>query len=99
MRKVLIAGTNKQVTDVIERLVNEMDGYTGRVTNSNKDLNAILEKHSFDILLLGAGYTREQETEIRSRATKLRPEMKVVEHYGGGSGLLASEIRILFEEL
>ena len=96
MRNVLIAGTNTEVTEVIERLVNEMDGYSGTVINSTKDLDAYLKRQPFDVLLLGAGFQQEEEVEIRRRASLLRPEMKVVEHYGGGSGLLSSEFYRLF---
>lgn len=99
MRNVLIAGKNIEVTEVIERLVNEMEGYKGRTIHAISNLDIVLKKQSFDVLLLGAGFQEDEELEIRRKAVLFQPDIKVVEHFGGGSGLLSAEIRTLFEDL
>jgi len=42
---------------------------------------------SFDVVLLGAGLTEVESAQIRTSATA-----PVVQHYGGGSGLIYAEI-------
>ena len=47
---------------------------------------------NYDVILLGNGLTEHEEEELtRNFITQLHP-VKVIKHYGGGSGLLFGEI-------
>jgi Mg2+/Co2+ transporter CorC len=48
--------------------------------------------------LLGPGITNDSESILRSFFSKESPKAVVVQHYGGGSGLLMSEINLALVE-
>jgi hypothetical protein len=51
-----------------------------------------LETINFDILLIGSGYTEEEEKALEEVVQQQFPDKHLIYHYGGGSGLLFSEI-------
>ena len=92
MKNVLIVSADPEITEVIVRLVNGYEGFQGESISAVDQLSATLEKSAFDILLLGAGFTEQEEGRIKETASLINPELKVIEHYGGGSGLLLEEL-------
>jgi hypothetical protein len=44
------------------------------------------------VLLIGAGLTAAEELNLTARAKEIHPAIHVIQHYGGGSGLLSAEI-------
>ena len=91
-KHVLIAAKDPEITKVIDRLVNSYEGFRGESIHSVAELASILKEKPFHTFLLGAGFTKEQEIQMRAIASSLAPEMKIIEHYGGGSGLLLEEL-------
>jgi len=92
MKNVLIIGADPEITGVINRLVNGFEGFKGESITSIDELEAKLNKTPFDILLMGAGFNEDEEHQIRKTAAAFLPDIKIVEHYGGGSGLLLEEL-------
>ena len=95
MKKVLVVGLDEQITNVIVRLLNNMSGYYGIASNSIDEMLDTLRNDKYDILLIGAGFSKEHEDTIRQKAYQIQPDLKVLEHFGGGSGLLLSELEEL----
>ena len=95
MRKVLVLGVNEMINSVIIRLLNGMDDYLGVANRSINEMPASLKEHKYDILLIGAGFNEEQENVITERAREAYPDIKILQHYGGGSGLLRAELEQL----
>ena len=95
MKKVLVTGINEEITKVIIRLLGEMDGYSGVASGSIDEMVKILKQDKFDVLLIGAGFDSASEKEMKEKALQIQPEIQVKEHYGGGSGLLRSELASL----
>ena len=48
---------------------------------------------TFDLVLMGAGLAPEAEQELERELKQIRPETPVIYHFGGGSGLLFTEIK------
>ena len=92
MKNVLILSVDVEIAHVIHRLVNGYKGFKGKTINSLDQLLPAIHESAFDILLLGAGFTTAQETEIKAIASHHAPGLKVIEHFGGGSGLLLEEL-------
>ena len=53
----------------------------------------LFQNRKFDIVLLGGGIEEESEKKLRSLFLFQDPEISIVQHFGGGSGLLSNEIR------
>jgi hypothetical protein len=44
------------------------------------------------LALLGSGISEEAENKLRKIFTHQNPQIKIIQHFGGGSGLLSNEI-------
>ena len=91
---ILYIGRNTEITTVVVRLLNNNEDWFGMGTTKDTEAKELFTKHAFDIVLLGNGITREEDLQLRTYFTSQNPAIKIVQHYGGGSGLLKSEILI-----
>lgn len=89
---------NEQITNVVIRLLHAMEGYSGVANNSINEMLTSLRENKYDFLLIGAGFDEEQENTIRKKAQEINPKIKILNHFGGGSGLLKSELEQLNSE-
>lgn len=95
---ILAIGRNAAIMAVVERLLNSHEGWHGlAVTNDGAAVQA-LQQTPFDIVLLCAGITKDEETALRQQLLQYKADLIIAQHYGGGSGLLEAEIRNLLAE-
>jgi len=93
MARILAVGTHPDVMAVVERLLRSQPGWEPQVEMCASDALASLRSvGGFDVLLLGAGLSSEEESALHTAAGALVPKVPVVAHYGGGSGLLFAEV-------
>ena len=89
---ILAVGRDKDILAVVERLINSHDGWKAAVASTEDEAAAIFRTNAFRIVLVGAGFSAEEEQALRERLLRLDPMVVVIRHYGGGSGLLENEI-------
>lgn len=89
---ILVVGREKDILDVVERLINSHEGWKATVARTEVDAVAVFKKYSYPIVLVCAGFSNEEETSVRQKLVGLDPAVVVIRHYGGGSGLLENEI-------
>jgi DNA-binding NarL/FixJ family response regulator len=89
---ILVIGRHADITETVVRLLNNENGW--HAAGSLTDMDAIqkFEKESFDIVLIGGGVNEDSERELVTTFKRTKPAIKIVRHYGGGSGLLFAEI-------
>jgi hypothetical protein len=89
---ILIIGRHPEILATVVRLVNNNPAWNA--TGSQTDDEAILafDTQDFALVLLGGGITPESETRLCAYFRNCNPDIRIVQHYGGGSGLLAAEI-------
>jgi len=71
-----------------------------RLINSNPDWKAVgatnyeeaWNSQTYRVVLLGSGLPDKESETIRDFFSKRSPRVPVIQHYGGGSGLLFGEI-------
>jgi hypothetical protein len=86
MKHVVILGVNKDIVDLLVRLISnypEFDavGYL--------HIHEVLDPEiSMDILLLSSGISSADEAIVRAAV-----RIPVIQHFGGGSGLLRAELQ------
>lgn len=96
---ILYIGRHPEITTTVTRLINnETEGWMGTGTTTDTEAKALFTANSFDIVLLGNGITDSEEQQLRAFFCAHKPAIKIVQHYGGGSGLLKSEILIALSE-
>ncbi|WP_113637328.1 hypothetical protein [Nubsella zeaxanthinifaciens] len=92
MTHILIVCANQPIAQTIARLIEKIDNWKAAIALSLLEAQQQCEIEVFDIALIGAGITDDEEQELRLSLTKQKAKTKVVKHYGGGSGLLYAEI-------
>lgn len=89
---ILAIGRNTEIMQVMQRLINVPDKWTGLAVTTDKEAIAAATERSFDLALLCAGINTEEENILREALLHINPATVVIRHYGGGSGLLENEI-------
>ncbi|WKL49502.1 hypothetical protein Q1W71_06850 [Flavobacterium pectinovorum] len=89
----LILGKNEEILPILLRLVNVNENWNGVSFNDEEIAQKYFLNNKIDIVLLSSGIEDHVEKEFTSFCLKHQPEVEVIEHFGGGSGLLKSEIQ------
>ena len=89
---ILYIGTHKEISTTVLRLLNAREDWIGVCANCIEEAKAACTKRLFDVVLLGNGLSDEIELSLKNYFETTFPNIKVIRHYGGGSGLLYSEI-------
>jgi hypothetical protein len=85
--EILIVGKHPEIMATILRLINSKAEWNGTIAFSTSEVMEHAETILFDAVLLGAGLSEEEKDYIKSYFT-----IPVIQHYGGGSGLLFAEV-------
>jgi DNA-binding NtrC family response regulator len=90
--QILAVGCNKPIMETIARLIDKEEKWSATMAFSMKEAIEHCLLKEFDLVLVGAGLTGDEELELKQKINHLRPNLPIVKHYGGGSGLLYAEI-------
>lgn len=88
----LILGKNQAILEVLIRLVNANENWNAIGFNDENLAHDYFLKNKLDFVLLSSGIEDHIEKSFTSFCIETQPEVEVIEHFGGGSGLLQSEI-------
>lgn len=94
----LIFGKNEPILDILIRLVNSNEDWFAEGFNHNEKAKEYFQQNAIDIVLLSSGIDEENEKEICSFFIAQQPDIEIIQHYGGGSGLLKCEIMEALEK-
>lgn len=88
--QILAIGRDEAIMQVVHRLLNAHEAWTGTIAITDEDANKALDNRTYDFVLLCAGITGEEEKAWRAQLQ--HTSTILLRHYGGGSGLLENEI-------
>lgn len=95
----LVIGKNQEILDTLKRVIENNEGWKADIqTDENTSYDDIINKQ-FDIVLLSSGLEEQFEKDIKEFCENLDKNIKIIDHYGGGSGLLKNEVYTLFPNL
>lgn len=94
---ILYIGRDPEITRVMHRLLNAREEWHGLTACADEEAIAICMEQHLDMVLLGNGIEADEEENLRKALTDLRPGLKIIQHYGGGSGLLYGEIMVALQ--
>ena len=92
--QILVIGRNEQIVATVERLINNNQAWQATTCLTDEGAITACDKQAFDLVLLGGGIDIHSEAILRTAIRARRPGLKVIQHYGGGSGLLTTEINM-----
>ena len=94
---ILYIGRHLEILATVVRLINYNENWNGVGVTSDEEAKDFFLKKDFSLVLLGSGIQQESETELCAFFKNQNPNIVIVQHYGGGSGLLKSEILLALE--
>ena len=94
MRKIEIrvVGRHPQIMETVLRLINQNENWNAVGALTDEDAVEKFYQHTFQLVLLGGGIEEASERKLRSLFTFQDTGIIIIQHYGGGSGLLSNEI-------
>jgi hypothetical protein len=73
-------------------LINNQENWKAEGALADEEAKIKFENANFDLVLIGGGVEDKSEKELSSLFKGKNPLVKIVRHFGGGSGLLFNEI-------
>ena len=89
---ILVYGKNPDILPIVLRLINNNEAWEGDGATTEAEVFAKCNEKEYDLLLLGGGVSAASEKRVRATLARSFPDLKIIQHFGGGSGLLFSEI-------
>lgn len=95
--QILVIGRETDILQTVLRLINKNDNWNATGTGEDETAIELFHQHPYDLVLLGGGIEADSEIKLRKIFTLQNPDIKIIQHWGGGSGLLENEIRAALE--
>lgn len=89
---ILYIGRHPEIMETVVRLINKNENWSGLGTADDDMAMSLFTNMDFQLVLLGCGINEDDELKLRAFFRTLKPGIIIVQHYGGGSGLLYNEI-------
>lgn len=90
--KILVIGRHPQILETVVRLINKNPQWHATGASTDAEASALFLQDQYDLVLLGGGIEEASEEKLRQVFKNHNPAIPIVQHYGGGSGLLSNEI-------
>jgi len=90
--QVLIIGRHEEILQTLLRLVNNNEAWEAKGALLDAEAIQLFDSFHVDIVLLSSGIAANCEDSLCAYFRTKRPGIKIIQHYGGGSGLLSNEI-------
>ena len=94
---ILYLGRHPEILETVIRLINANKNWNGVGVMNDEEAKEVFLKEDFSIVLLGSGIQEESEAELCAFFKNQNPNISIIQHYGGGSGLLKSEILLALD--
>ena len=90
---ILVIGRHPQIMETVLRLINTQPQWKAIGTLTDNEAIVKFKENNFDLVLIGGGVDEESERKLKTEFEKGNPQIKMIRHFGGGSGLLFNEIQ------
>ncbi len=90
--QILVIGKQEEILQTVVRLIDNNINWKATGTTQDETAIELFHQHHYDLVLLGGGLTVESELKLRKIFMLQNSDIKIIQHWGGGSGLLANEI-------
>ncbi|MGL4629769.1 MAG: hypothetical protein ACRCVT_01085 [Leadbetterella sp.] len=89
----VIVSRHPQILQTLVKIINQKPLWDAFPATNADNLYSLLEKNKIDFVLLSSGLSEDEEKSIRSTVIEKYSNTKLIQHFGGGSGLLFNEIQ------
>lgn len=92
---LLYIGCDMAMAAAMLRVVTHYPGWELMVADTVTAAIDACTEHHFDLVLMGAGLHENMEQQVTTELGARYPWLPVIQHYGGGSGLLYSTVQFI----
>ncbi|WP_316820723.1 hypothetical protein [Pedobacter gandavensis] len=92
-KEILLICCHPGILETLTRLIEKSGEFSVTAATSSEAAVDHFHAHVFDLVLMGAGLPPEEEQGLEQKLKEIHPETPVIYHFGGGSGLLFTEIK------
>ena len=90
--KILVVGRNAEIVEIMLRLINKNEAWFALSAMDDSEAVSVFTQHDIDLVMLSSGIPAVSEALLRKTFTAQKTAVKIIQHFGGGSGLLSNEI-------
>jgi DNA-binding NtrC family response regulator len=90
--QILVVGRHEEILNTLLRLINKNSDWNAKGTLQDNEAIRLFNEQKIEIVLLSSGIKEECEIKLCNYFMNKNPSVKIIQHYGGGSGLLSNEI-------
>ena len=90
--EILAIGRNEEIMQTLLRLIRKNENWNASGALTDEEAVTIFNQVHPDIVLLSNGIDEDSEKKLSSYFSSKNPVTIIIQHYGGGSGLLSNEI-------
>jgi PleD family two-component response regulator len=90
--EILVVGTHPEIMQTILRLINNKPEWNGTAAFTSTEAMEYFRDKPCNVVLIGAGLLQAEYDELCLYFADTKPYVPVIQHYGGGSGLLYAEV-------
>lgn len=83
---------NPEILPVLDRLVNKEEGWRGERAPDLDTATTLVRRGDIDVVLLGSGTGATERAVLQKIIEETGCSTVLLDHYGGGSGLLYGEV-------
>ncbi len=91
--KILVIGRHAPIMETILRLINTQTEYEAFGAITDDEALTLFNQHEFQLVLIGGGVEETSEQKLKTIFERVNPKIKMIRHFGGGSGLLFNELK------
>ena len=91
---ILVVGKDPEILKTVLRLLNDFkkNSYKAVGTTDPEQARELFSSMNIDLVLITNGLDPATDASLREWCTFRKPGIRILQHYGGGSGLLFNEI-------
>lgn len=89
---ILVIGRHPDIQQTILRLLNGQPGWRAAGALTDEEAVDIFAAQPFNVVLIGGGVDESSEARLAAEFKNRKPDVKIIRHFGGGSGLLFAEV-------
>ena len=90
---ILVIADHPEILATILRLIDKTGIWNGVGADNPANAVEVFKSARFELVLLGVGVDEETERQLLQVFKSVNPDVICIRHFGGGSGLLFSEIQ------
>jgi hypothetical protein len=95
--QILFISKHAELLQTVLRLINNNAQWKADGSTEVEDAIQLFATYTYNLVILGNGLTNKEEETLVTMLQALQPTIQIIQHYGGGSGLLSNEIRAALE--